>query len=73
MEKQNVSKIEKLSLKLFWCFMILCAISFLGTLWSGTQEQVFFRITATFFVIGLANFLIWLPLAIYRLIEVMKN
>lgn len=56
--------IEQWSLRIFWLFMLLCASSVLMLIWF---EHIFpERIAPTFFVIGLASFLIWAPHIIYR-------
>lgn len=59
--------IEKIALKIFWAAMILCAISAIILLWFGENmnDQVF-KIIPTLFIIGLASFLVWAPLVIYR-------
>lgn len=56
---------EKIALRMFWTFMLLCAGSALTQLWSqGTALPN--QIVPTFFIIGLASFLIWAPLLAYR-------
>ncbi|OGH59807.1 MAG: hypothetical protein A2725_02200 [Candidatus Magasanikbacteria bacterium RIFCSPHIGHO2_01_FULL_33_34] len=72
---QNKSKLEKISLGIFLTCMVFCAILFLFVFWTHNDSgnQTLISITATFFVVGLANFLIWLPIVIYRLIEVLKR
>lgn len=45
--------------------MLLCASSVLALIWVG--EEVFpERIAPTFFIVGLASFLIWAPIVVYR-------
>lgn len=72
---QNKSKLEKVALGVFLTCMVLCAGFFLFVFWShnDNENRILISITATFFVIGLANFLIWLPIVIYRLIDALKN
>lgn len=71
------SKLEKISLRLFLICMVMCAGFFLFLLWTGGPDQpdnqTLFSIVATFFVVGLASFLIWLPIVIYKLIDALKN
>ena len=56
--------IERITLKIFWTAMLLCASSALTIIWfEGILPE---RIIPTFFIIGLANFLIWVPIMIYR-------
>ncbi len=60
----GIGMIEKIALKVFWIFMLLCASSALTLLW---VENIFpEKIIATFFIPGLASFLIWAPLITYR-------
>lgn len=62
--------IEKISLRLFWTAMISCATTALIAIWFfDAEDQEFFKLIPTFFIIGLANFLIWAPLIIYRFLE----
>jgi hypothetical protein len=56
---------EKIFLRLFWTFMLLCAGSALIQLWSSGNALPN-QIVPTFFIIGFANFLIWAPLVVYR-------
>lgn len=56
--------IEKITLKIFWTFMLLCAGTALTLLWAeGTLPE---KLMPTFFIIGFASFLIWAPLVAYR-------
>lgn len=57
--------IERIALRIFWTMMLLCASSVLALIWVG--EEVFpERIAPTFFIVGLASFLIWAPIVVYR-------
>lgn len=56
--------IEKISLRIFWTCMLLCAASALILIWGGTFIPD--RVMPTFFILGLASFLIWAPLVVYR-------
>lgn len=56
---------ERITLKVFWTFMLLCAGTALTQVWTkGTLLPN--EIVPTFFIIGLASFLIWAPLVTYR-------
>ena len=61
--------IEKITLRLFWLAMVLCAGSALTLLWGGNDIPE--KIIPTFFIIGFANFLIWAPLMAYRFLAKM--
>lgn len=58
---------EKITLRLFWLFMVLCAGSALIVIWFPKSMDE--RIIPTLFIIGLANFLIWAPTMVYRFYE----
>jgi hypothetical protein len=55
---------EKLALRIFWVFMLLCAGSALINIWANGFIPV--KLVPTFFIIGFANFLVWAPLIAYR-------
>ncbi|PIR85373.1 hypothetical protein COU15_00920 [Candidatus Kaiserbacteria bacterium CG10_big_fil_rev_8_21_14_0_10_45_20] len=63
--------VEQISLKLFLTAMMACATSVLSLIWF--ENLVPERIAPTFFVIGLASFLIWSPLITYRFLEKNRN
>ncbi|HVY73004.1 MAG TPA: hypothetical protein VG984_03075 [Candidatus Paceibacterota bacterium] len=58
---------EKITLRVFWTMMILCAVSGLGGIWFENSFPE--KLIPTFFIIGFANFLIWAPLTLYRLFD----
>lgn len=64
--------IEKISLRIFWVCMILCAITVISMLWvppmspDGSHPPLRFQIAASLFVIGLSSVLVWVPLITYR-------
>lgn len=61
---------EKFSLYLFWTCMLLCAGTFLMGIWIGeSAPEELFKFVATFFVVGLASFLVWLPLTVIRFVK----
>ena len=62
--------IEKTTLRIFWTAMILCALSVLTLIWfKDSIPERLIPIAPTFFIIGLANFLIWAPTITYRFLE----
>lgn len=63
--------IEKITLRIFWTAMLLCASSALVLIWTESyiENENIFKIIPTFFIIGLANFLIWAPLVTYRFLN----
>tara|TARA_B100000508_G_scaffold37782_1_gene29587 strand:- start:9019 stop:9210 length:192 start_codon:yes stop_codon:yes gene_type:complete len=61
---------EKLTLKLFWIFMVACASFAITGIWlENLLPEVWFKVMGTFFIIGLANFLVWSPLIAYRFLN----
>jgi hypothetical protein len=59
--------IEKITLRVFWVMMLLCAGSALINIWVGNDTVG--KLVPTFFIIGFASFLIWGPLVVYRFIQ----
>lgn len=62
---------ERMTLKSFTACMLLCAILLLTAIWLGgvlgeTFTERTMKTAATFFILGLASFLIWAPLLAYR-------
>lgn len=62
-------KIERITLALFIICMMITAGFFLFLLWTQPQDESLFMVVGTFFVVGLANFLLWLPNMLYRLLN----
>jgi hypothetical protein len=62
----DMSQLERVTLTLFLACMVVTAILFIVFLWTEPSSETAPKIMATFFVIGLANFLTWLPLILYR-------
>lgn len=59
--------IEKISLKVFWTAMLICAGTVIGIMWFLDEpSDMVGRFVATTFIIGLAAFLVWSPLVVYR-------
>jgi hypothetical protein len=56
--------IEKITLRIFWVMMILCAGSALTNIWASNILPE--KLIPTFFILGFASFLIWAPLVTYR-------
>jgi hypothetical protein len=55
---------ERITLKLFWTMMLLCATTALTNIWAGDILPE--KLIPTFFILGFANFLIWAPIVVYR-------
>lgn len=61
---------EKITLRLFWSAMLTCASLVLVVVWfEASLPETYFRLPATFFIIGLASFLLWAPLVTYRFLN----
>lgn len=62
--------IEKITLRIFWIAMLLCAMTALTGIWFfDGEDSEFFKLIPTLFIIGFASFLIWAPLMVYRFLE----
>lgn len=55
---------ERITLRLFWTMMLLCAGSALVLIWGDHVLPE--KIVPTFFILGFASFLIWTSLVVYR-------
>ncbi|MFZ2253308.1 MAG: hypothetical protein WAW13_04035 [Minisyncoccia bacterium] len=66
---------EKITLRLFWASMLACASCFITAIWLGEDvaPEALFKAGATLFIIGLANFLIWAPLMVYRFLSALRS
>lgn len=62
--------IEKISLRLFWTLMLLCALTALFGLWTQTEPGPIFP---SLFITGFASFLIWAPLLAYRFLAALER
>ena len=60
---------EKIALRIFWVMMLLCAGSALTLIWAGNVVPQ--KLVPTFFILGFASFLIWMPLVTYRFLAKM--
>ena len=58
---------ERITLRFFWTFMLLCAAAALTNIWAEGLIPV--KLVPTFFIIGFANFLLWAPIITYRFLE----
>ena len=63
--------IEKITLRIFWVMMVLCAGSALTLIWF--EDALPEKIIPTFFIIGFAHFLVWAPLVTYRFLHKMPE
>jgi len=55
---------EKIALRVFWAFMLLCAATALTSIWF--EHVLPEKLIPTFFIVGLASFLIWAPIMAYK-------
>ncbi len=51
--------LEKITLRVFLVCLFSCASLVLSIIWGGPPAEVYFKITATLFIVGLASFLCW--------------
>lgn len=59
--------IERAALTVFFFCMPFCAGCFLYMIWMGEEQgELFFKAMATSFVIGLASFLVWFVVRMYK-------
>jgi hypothetical protein len=62
---------EKITLRIFLFSLVACASLILFIVWSGGPDserpQIYFQTAATLFILGLASFLSWLVMFLYRL------
>lgn len=58
--------LERVSLTIFLTCMLVTASLFIVFLWTEPSSEIAPKVMATFFVIGFANFLMWLPQVLYR-------
>ncbi|NTV22502.1 MAG: hypothetical protein HGB03_02970 [Candidatus Yonathbacteria bacterium] len=76
MKQTTLHTIETISLSIFLVCMLACATIAIASIWLGwfdNGDDHFTPIIPTLFIIGLASFLIWLPIVIYKLIEALKG
>jgi hypothetical protein len=59
--------VEKVTLKIFWIMMLLCASTALILIWFNNALPG--KLVPTFFIVGFASFLIWSPLVVYRFLR----
>lgn len=72
----NIQKIQQISLKIFFPAMYLCAFTVIVALWVeafiGPDDEEFYKLIPTFFVIGLASLITWLVTVIIELKNIVK-
>ena len=62
--------VEKWSLRIFWIFMLTCALLVIGAIASGGEPtEVHARLIPITLILGVASFLIWAPHIVYRFID----
>ncbi len=65
---------EKITLRVFWMCMLACASFAVTGIWLHDRvPEALFKATATFFVAGLASFLLWAPLVVYRFLSALSS
>lgn len=69
----NAIRAEKGTLAIFLVCMVITALAMVIGLWAGIEHEQYFMTAFTFFVVGLASFLIWLPLLLYRLLAALSQ
>lgn len=66
-----VSMFEKITLRVFLICLASCASLMIFLIWGGGPDEpsleVYFKIAATFFIIGLGSFLCWFVTMFYSL------
>ena len=61
---------ERITLNTFWTCMLICAaLVIIGVWFENSLPEAYFKTAATFFIIGLANFLLWAPTVTYRFLR----
>lgn len=58
---------EKITLRIFLTCLAGCASLVLCFIWGGPSAEVYFKIAATFFIVGLGSFLLWFVTMLYGL------
>ena len=68
--------LEKVTLHVFLVCLVCCASLVLFFIWSGDPDsevpEALFKVAATFFVVGLANFLCWFVSVLYSVREALR-
>jgi len=73
MKQAYRDRIERITLTIFLICMVITAVGFIIGIWSQTDNEALFMTLGSLFIIGLANFLIWLPTVLYRLIHTLSR
>lgn len=61
---------ESINLRLFWIAMLITAtLVVIGIWFEDRLPEAFFKTAGTFFIFGLANFLLWVPQVTYRFLH----
>ena len=75
MSRVITTMFEKITLRIFLICLVSCASMVLPAIWTGDDNalpEVYFKITATFFIVGFANFLFWLVSFFYSLRNIIR-
>jgi hypothetical protein len=61
---------EKITLRTFIAFMMITAGLTIGGVWGGEiLPEAYFKTIASCFIIGLASFLLWATMMVYRFLK----
>ena len=73
----DIQKTQRVALKIFFPAMYLCAFTVIVALWTeafvGPDDEEFYKLIPTFFVIGLASLITWLVTVIIELKNIVKT
>jgi len=65
--------IEKIAVRIFLVSLISCASLVLSFMWGGPPVEVYFKIAATLFIVGLASCLVWFVTILYRMYDALTK
>lgn len=68
-----ISMLEEIILRIFLICLVGCASLVLSFIWDGPPAEVYFKIAATFFIIGLGSFLCWFVSVLYNFLGHIKR
>jgi len=66
-ERVRISMVEKITVRIFLICLVSCATLVLSFMWGGDPSEVYFKIAATLFIVGLGSFLCWFVSMLYTL------
>lgn len=71
-----IERTNYFSFRLFLVCLFVCAALVLNAIWhsdDGTLPEVYFRTTASLFVLGLASFLIWFTGTLRLIVHILEK